>query len=324
MRLHTIVNARAGSVIGLDQTQLAGRLRDAFEAAGHQSVIEFAEPVDLSAAVTRAVALAPDVIIVGGGDGTVRSAATILKDSSIALGILPLGTLNRLARDLGIPLAIEQAASALAAGAIRNIDMAELNGRPFLCNSLLGLPPIYSRHRQRQRGLPLGQRLVGYARAVRQILRSRRKLTIALDDGTTRVQRRAISLAVSNNPYADNAGLIPQRPRLDGGELGIYIASHDSGWALAFAFVRAMLGQWRNDPKLDASVAHKIEIHSRKRLLRVSNDGEVEIFETPLRYRTLPGALKVLAPLSDDAAVERVADTHMAPDAGPAKGSGEI
>lgn len=296
MRLHTIINARAGSVIGLDQTALAQRLHGAFEASGHQSTIELVEPVDLVAAVARATTQSPDVIIVGGGDGTVRSAATILKDSRIALGILPLGTLNRLARDLGIPLALEAAASALAAGTIRQIDMAELNGRPFLCNSLLGLPPIYSRHRQRQRGLPLRRRLRGYARALRQILRTRRKLTITLDDGKKRVRRRAISVAVSNNPYADSAGLIPQRPRLDGGELGIYIASHDSGWALALAFLRAMSGKWRSDPKLDATTALKIDIHTRRLSLRVANDGEVEIVQTPLRYRTLPGALRVLAP----------------------------
>lgn len=296
MRLHTIVNGRAGSVIGLDRETLVQRLRDTLGGTGHDVEVEIVEPGDLTAAVERAAARSPEVIVVGGGDGTVRSAASLLLHGPIALGILPLGTLNRLARDLGIPVDIDGAAATLAGSSIREIDVAELNGRPFLCNSLIGLPPIYSRQRARQRGQPFVQRITAYAGTLRHILRSRRKLSITVDDGVERIKLRALSMAVSNNPYADAAGIIPKRPQLDRGELGVYIARHASGWALARAFARAMLGRWRTDPALIASVAHKLEIHTSKSSIRVSNDGEVEITETPLRYRSLPRALKVLAP----------------------------
>lgn len=296
MRIHAIINGRAGSVLGLDRVVLTERLTRALSEAGNDVRVEIVEPVDLSAAVARALSAAPDAIVVGGGDGTVRSAATLLKDSGTALGILPLGTLNRLARDLSIPLDIEQAASALAHAKVRRIDMAELNGRPFLCNSLIGLPPLYSRQRQRQRGQPLLPRIRGYASVLRHIARSRRKLTIVVDDGVERRKVRALSIAVSNNVYADAAGLMLRRPSLDRGELGVYVSRHESGFKLAMAFVRAMLGRWKSDPDLEASIAHKLQISSRKAALRVSSDGEVEIIETPLRYRTLPQSLKVLAP----------------------------
>ena len=213
-----------------------------------------------------------------------------------ALGILPLGTLNRLARDLNIPLDLEQAASALAHAEMRQIDMAELNGRPFTCNSLIGLPPIYSRQRQRQRGQPLIPRIRGYASVMRHIARSRRKLTIVVDDGVERRKVRALSIAISNNLYSDEAGVMLKRPVLDRGELGVFVSRHENGFGLAVAFVRAMLGRLRSDPKMEVSIAHKLEISTRKRALRVSNDGEVEIIETPLRYRSLPKSLKVLAP----------------------------
>ena len=297
MRLHTIVNGRAGSVINLDREALAARLRQTLGETGHDVEVEIVEPEELIPAITRAAATQVDAIVVGGGDGTIRAAAGILKDGPLALGILPLGTLNRLARDLNIPIDLDAAASALAHASIRSIDMAELNGQPFLCNSLIGLPPIYSRQRQRQRGQPFLQRIRAYTRAIRQILRSRRKLTITFDNGRERSRTRILSLAVSNNRYADNAGMIPKRPDLDHGELGVYIARHESGWALALAFARAMLGRWRSDPKLTATVARNIEIRTSKSQIRVSNDGEVELVETPLRYRSLPRALKVLAPV---------------------------
>jgi diacylglycerol kinase family enzyme len=295
--MHAIINGRAGTVLGLDKAALIERLRSALGETGNDVEIEIVEPVDLNAAIARALTGEPDAIVVGGGDGSIRSAATILKDSKTALGILPLGTLNRLARDLNIPLDLEQAASALAHASIREIDMAELNGRPFTCNSLIGLPPIYSRQRQRQRGQPLLPRIRGYASVLRHIARSRRKLTIVVDDGTERRKVRALSIAVSNNVYADVAGVVLTRPNLDRGELGVFVSRHKNGLAMALGFVRAMLGRWRSDPNLEVSVAHKLEISSRKPALRVSNDGEVEIIETPFRYRSLPKSLKVLAPV---------------------------
>jgi diacylglycerol kinase family enzyme len=296
MRIRAIINGRAGSVLGLDRVVLTERLTQALAGTGNDASVEIVEPVDLNAAIARALSDAPDAIVVGGGDGTIRSAATLLKGSETALGILPLGTLNRLARDLGIPLDIEQAATALANASVRHIDMAELNGRPFLCNSLIGLPPIYSRQRQRQRGQPLLPRIRGYASVLRHIARSRRKLTIVVDDGLERRKVRALSIAISNNVYADAAGLMLKRPALDQGQLGVYVSRHENGFGMAMAFVRAMLGRWKSDPNLEASVAQKLQISSRKPALRVSSDGEVEIIETPLRYRTLPKSLKVLAP----------------------------
>jgi diacylglycerol kinase family enzyme len=307
MRMHAIINGRAGSVLGLDRESLTARLDAALSANGHRVTVQIVDPVDLASSMARALETRPDVLVVGGGDGTIRSAATLLKDSPIALGILPLGTLNRLARDLDIPIDLEQAASALAHAEIRAIDMAELNGRPFLCNSLIGLPPIYSRQRQRQRGQPLLPRIRGYAAVLRHIARSRRKLTIIVDDGTERRKVRALSIAVSNNVYADVAGVMLRRPALDRGELGIYVSRHESGLSMAVAFVRAMLGGWRSDPNLEETIAHSCEISSSKTAMRVSNDGEVEIIETPLIYRSLSKSLKVLAPSPPQPVVEGTA-----------------
>jgi len=298
MRIHAIINGRAGTVLGLglSRESLRAKLDAALSVTGHEVTIDILDPADISAAIAQALRSDPDAIVVGGGDGTIRTAATLLKGSSTALGILPLGTLNRLARDLEIPLDLDGAAAALAHAEIRVIDMAELNGRPFLCNSLIGLPPIYSRQRQRQRGQPLIPRIRGYISVLRHIARSRRKLTIVVDDGTERRKVRALSTAVSNNVYADAAGVMLRRPALDRGELGIYVSRHESGLALAVAFLRAMLGLWRSDPNLEETIAHKCEMSSSKAALRVSNDGEVEIVATPLRYRSLPKSLKVLAP----------------------------
>ena len=82
-----------------------------------------------------------DAIVVGGGDGSVRTVAGVLADTGVPLGVLPLGTLNHFAKDLGIPLKVEQAAAAIAAGHTRNVDIAEVNGKTFINNSSIGIYP---------------------------------------------------------------------------------------------------------------------------------------------------------------------------------------
>ena len=79
--------------------------------------------------------------MVGGGDGSIRTVAGVLAETSVPLGVLPLGTLNHFAKDLGIPLPLKEAAATIAAGTIRIIDLADVNGETFINNSSIGIYP---------------------------------------------------------------------------------------------------------------------------------------------------------------------------------------
>jgi diacylglycerol kinase family enzyme len=296
MRLHAIINERAGSVLDQDLTAIAQSIKDPFIRAGHEITVEFCEPKKLVPLIEATAKRDIDAIIVGGGDGTVRSGARIAIDNSKTLGILPLGTLNRMARDLNIPLDIASAAEALATSKAGMIDVASLNGKIFLCNSLIGLPPEYSAERQRMRGRPWRERMVGYSRAIKTILSSRKRLRITIDDGAEQKPLRVISLAVANNAYCEEPGLGLVRPHLDKGELAVYASRHRSGWAMVRAMIRAVLGRWKGDPHLMQFRGHDITVRVARNWLRVSNDGEVETYATPLRYKSHPKALKILLP----------------------------
>src|SRR5207248_6027529 len=91
------------------------------------------------------------LVIVGGGDGTVAAAAAALAATETLLGILPLGTLNHFARDLGLPLNINEAVRLIASGPERRVDVAEMNGRIFINNSAIGLYPLMVIDRDLQR-----------------------------------------------------------------------------------------------------------------------------------------------------------------------------
>ena len=298
MRVHAVINRKAGSALGYSADRLANEAEAAFREVGHDITIDVVEPEAIETALDEAVAAAPDILVAGGGDGTIRSAASRLIGSGIALGILPLGTVNRLAHDLHIPLEPRAAVRALAKAGYREIDVAEVNGEIFLCNSMLGLPPEISEERQILRGQPLWPRLKGYFRLLRTILASRRHLEVLIDDDEKKTGRvRVLSLAVSNNLYRKEPSLIFTREGLDHGRLGVYIAKPHSGLGLLWVLARASMGLWSGDDRLDSLSAKRVTIKTRKKRLRLSNDGEVQTLRTPLHYQIHPKALRVFAPL---------------------------
>ncbi len=296
MRIHAILNARAGTLIDAGSRKVGDEIVTALNANGHSAAIELAEPEGIEAAMDRAIADDPDVLAIGGGDGTIKAAAARLAGTRIALGVIPLGTVNLLARDLGLPFDPVKAANIVANGEARAIDVASVNGDIFLCSSLLGLPIRMAEQRQDLRGGTFAERLHGYARMARDFLANRGRFTIEVDDGKTARRHRALSIAVSNNPLAETAGTFPTRERIDTGKLALYLSKHRTGAAMGWTILRRMAGNWRSDPDLEEVMADRITLHSKRSRVRLSNDGEVVELGTPLRYEIRPRALKVIIP----------------------------
>lgn len=302
MRIHAIVNKRAGTVLDWEGGPLREEILAAFRAEGHEVTLHLISPDELVPAIERALAEGCQALVVGGGDGTVRTAAMTLLGTDVPLGILPLGTLNRLARDLKIPFEVHAAAATLANGRVQAIDVGDVNGRIFLNNSVLGLTVIYSQYRQSLRGRPFLERMRGYATAFKEILKTRRRMDVDIDHGQSRMRLRVLSMAVSNNRYVEKASLMLQKEALTDGVLAAYISQHPSGWGLARAIVKAMLGRFSSDPHVVHLEAHEIDVSARRSRLRLANDGELEIVEMPLRYTIRPRALKVLVPAMESPA----------------------
>ncbi|MBX9684680.1 MAG: hypothetical protein K2X41_12920 [Hyphomicrobium sp.] len=296
MLVHAVINEKAGTALASDLASVTALIEKPFQQYGHDIVVEIVAPDQLTSTIERAAKTPADVIVIGGGDGTVRAGARIAMLNRKGLGIIPLGTLNRLARDLKIPLDIANASDALARGSLETIDVASVNDEIYLCNSLLGLPPEYSAMRQSMRGKPFVERMQGYVKVISGILSSRNRLHITIDDGREQTPLRVLSLAVANNAYCENPGIGLTRPALDGGELAIYASRHRSGWGMARALARAIMGRWKGDPHLQQFRAHDVTIRLSRPNVRLSNDGEVAMFATPLRYKIHPKALSILMP----------------------------
>ena len=137
MRVTVLLNAASGSGTAPDAArQIEQLLRD----AGHEPGIELARSGDQLRALARAAAKdRPDAVLAGGGDGTINTVAAALVDTAIPLGVLPLGTLNHFAKDLGLPLSLADAVGVALAGHVTAVDVGEVNGHVFLNYSSIGV-----------------------------------------------------------------------------------------------------------------------------------------------------------------------------------------
>ncbi|HVT39791.1 MAG TPA: diacylglycerol kinase family protein [Gemmatimonadaceae bacterium] len=295
-QLIVLINAGAGSD---DKEQQTHQLEEIFRSRGVEARIAVARTGDALREMARdAVRERPAVIVAGGGDGTIGAVASALVGTDIALGVLPLGTLNHFAKDLHIPQGLEEAVTNIVGGRIIQVDVGEVNGRIFLNNSSLGLYPRVVRIRKRQQERLGRGKWPAFVWAAFTVLRRHAFLPVRLAVNAQEVVRRTSFVFVGNNEY-EMAGIkIGRRKRLDGGQLSLYLPRRSGRLAMLVLAIRGLLGLLRKSRDLDALLAESIVVEPRQRHLHVANDGEVLLMETPLSYRSRPAALRVIVPHS--------------------------
>jgi diacylglycerol kinase family enzyme len=237
-----------------------------------------------------------DAIVIGGGDGSVRIAASVLSGSGIPLGIVPLGTLNHFAKDLGIPLRIEDAVGAIARGRVRAVDLAEVNGETFINNSSIGIYPYMVIDREARRARhKLGKWMAAvpaFLRMIRHFPRRRLRISAA---GFERPYRTPC-LFVGNNEYAVELFTLRRRKRLDSGKLWLYVVKPREPLEFFWMVCRLCFGRLDQTRDLDRFELAEAEVSAKTSRLPVALDGDVRILHTPLHYRSRPGALNVIVP----------------------------
>ena len=296
--LALVVNAAAGS--GEQPQELA--LRELFQSGGLAvRILPASSGDELRSITTSELRERPRMIVAGGGDGTVSAVASLLVGTDTALGVLPLGTLNHFAKDLRIPMALDQAVAVLAAGHETRIDVGAVNGRTFLNNSSLGIYPGIVRDRERQqRSLRRGKRWA-LIWATLTVLRRAPFLDVKLVlDGDER-SYRAPFVFIGNNSYAMEGFDVGTRESLRGGHLSVYVTRRQSRLGLVGLGFRALFSRLRQARDFEAITAHSVAVRSRHKHLLVASDGEVTLMETPLEYRSLPRALRVVVPAPEAA-----------------------
>jgi diacylglycerol kinase family enzyme len=292
--VHVIVNAGSGSVLG-DET--AQGLRERFIAFGIKAEVKLAENgKDIVRLAREAAEGEADLIVAGGGDGTISTVAIEASAAGKTLGILPLGTLNNFSKDLGIPQNLNAAVRVIAEGEVHQIDLAECNGRIFINNSSIGLyPKMVVRREQQQHKLGRGKWTAALWASLR-LFRISPFLKVDIEINGKTFERKTPFVFVGNNEYEMDMYLIGRRPSLEEGKLSLYFL-HRQGRAglimLLWKTVTGGLKQWKD---FEAVSTDHVTIRARRRRIRVAFDGETDLMRPPLEYRIRPKALKVIVP----------------------------
>jgi diacylglycerol kinase family enzyme len=275
----------------------------AFAAKGLQArVIVLQAGERIADTVDELLAQGARLIVAGGGDGTVNAVASRLLDRDAVLGLLPMGTLNHFARDLGIPFDLDSAAAIIAAGRERRTDVGEVNGRIFLNNANIGLyPRIVSERDHEQHHLGVGK-WPAMVRATWHALRHPASFHAAVCVDERTLERRTPFIFVGNNCYELEGFSIGRRRCLDGGVLALYVLRPKSTAGLIWLGLRALFGIGSHAKDFDAVETTELDVQGRHGEVDVATDGEVSCMAMPVRFRTRPRALRVVAPEPTDGA----------------------
>lgn len=250
---------------------------------------------EIVGALQRAGADRPDRIIVGGGDGTIRTAAQESMRCGAALGIMTLGTMNLLSKDLGLPLDPMEAAEAMASAVERAIDVGDVNGAIFLHSALIGVFPRIGVERERARREGGMRGYAGAAAGAAGVVWRAPSVGVELSVDGRPIRLRTFAVVVSNNRLRGDPSEPYRRIRLDEGALGLYVARHTGRLGLYRLLMSIGLGRWKFDSDIDEHGAREVVVRTR-RSLDVSCDGEIERMGPALRFGVRERALRALVP----------------------------
>jgi diacylglycerol kinase family enzyme len=296
--LSVTVILNAGSGHG-DQAKVEAEIRAGLEAAGREHRIAVAaSAADVDREARLAVRSgASQIIVAAGGDGTINLVAGIVLQSGIPFGVIPLGTFNYFARDLGIPLDPRAAAMAVATGTIRHVHVARVNGHLFLNNASFGLYRKLLEERERYKHRLGRYKIVAVLAALATVWQHRHSYLLRMElDGKPTTLRTPLLFFGLNSLQLEKLDLDVARCT-QAGQMAVIALQPTSRWHLMGLALRAALHGLRDSPDLRCHGASHVEVTlPGRRTTRVAVDGESFECDLPLQFEMLRDALPVVVP----------------------------
>ena len=299
---HVMLNANSGTALAgeVGAEQIVAR----FAELGHRISID----ADCDKPFERRLLAARNsqarVLVAAGGDGTATALAKIAVETGRPLAVMPLGTANLLARDLNLPLTLDEWFAGLPSMVEREIDYGEVNGQIFLHKVVIGTVPGIAAVREKIRGNGTWAARFGFlTHFFRTLSRIRRFAVEVTPDAGDPLIHRVHAIAVANNDYEEALGKVFARSRLDAGFLSLYIVRSLSPVDALRLGAEMLIGNWRQDESLEIERVRAVTVRTRRRKVRAMIDGEVGMIDGPFEFRIHPRGLKVLAgPVAEEAA----------------------
>lgn len=299
MNYQIVVNSKSGDGIFRDQAQ-QDRLKQVFLDRGHKVTLSVVEPGKLEAVLNEKANSDDEILIVGGGDGTITTAARLLHGTGKTLGVLPLGTFNLEARDLNLSLDPFLAAEQLIDSEAVPIDLLKVNDEYCMCATVIGFYPALAKARESFHGRSWWVKSLRIIREIATVAVASPALNLTISAEGKTYHRRTRLTAFSPGGYEESMGLIPVRKDLASGKLTAYVSEHLSRGEMLMAAFGYLSGKLLNTEKMTKIESSEIILNvKRRKKLPTMIDGEILKITLPCRLQILPRALKVLRPKSN-------------------------
>ncbi|WP_375203307.1 diacylglycerol/lipid kinase family protein [Hyphococcus sp.] len=297
MCVYTFINVNSGGVQSIGPERASSILFHELKEAGLDCSMTLGGPADFDAFAQKAKnADDSSMVAIAGGDGTLAMAAAAFLNTQIPVLLLPGGTMNLIAHDLGIGGDLEMAVRNVAACRPRRIDVATINDRAFLNNVVFGDYAEMAEARETIRDAEsMDERLGAISEATHTFMNSTpRNFRIEYPGGVREIGSNV--LMVSNNPYTHAMDMRPRRKRLDSGKLTIYLAESQDGIDLIARLVEVMRGELGQSSAIEHVDAEYCVIHADSDTILAAVDGEPMEMKTPVHISIKPRALTILRP----------------------------
>ncbi|WP_075221943.1 diacylglycerol/lipid kinase family protein [Acuticoccus yangtzensis] len=254
-------------------------------------------PGDLGEQLVASREAPDDIIIVSGGDGTIRATIETHRGHGRPIGILPAGTMNLLALDFGIPEDPDEAAQVIASGHTRNVDYGCVENHVFLHTLFTGLPVRIGVHREARRGkMSALDRIWLAAHALTTLPRDPKLSLSALRDEGGMTELTSPSFALLVGTLGTQMLPRPRRETVDGGNMTIFAIHPKTGADVARMLLRGAFGQLASDDQIDKVVATRATIKGPRRRMHAMLDGEDTLIPSPAEVTIVQGEIQVFAP----------------------------
>jgi diacylglycerol kinase family enzyme len=292
-----LLNRNGGTVLRLGEEALHAMIESS-PLSSFVSAVHFAGIADMEEALNSLARDNPHGVLVGGGDGTALYAAEKLAETKTPFGIVPLGTMNLLARDLGAAATLEDTLQRFERFSPARIDAGDVNGRLFLCAAVIGFVPEGAVAREELRSEVSIESLTRFLSTIRRGIggQIRNDLVLKSKEDDKGFPLNTTSLIIANNAFAHRPGMASPfaREALDTGRLAVYSAA-PAGMMDGLKMALSMWqGNWQNHDSITSFEMTELIVDCSEKNMLVSLDGEPVEIESPLRFSVRAKAVPVL------------------------------
>jgi diacylglycerol kinase family enzyme len=258
-------------------------------------VVEVKRDINVAGIIRERMAQGRRLFVAAGGDGTINSVIQPLVNTEAVLGVIPVGTFNHFAKDVGLPLDWRAALDVVVSGETRSVDAARINDHFFVNNVSMGLyPELVARREEKGRNYPKWKARLWAAYAT---LRKFPHVTVVVETAHHQEVIRTHVLMLSNNTYdLSRMGVEAPRNTMSEGRLSVYWLPHISRLSLMSFGAHYLAGRVRQTPGFRSFKTTRMKMQSSHKRLRLGVDGELLTLKMPIVVTIAPQGLAVRVP----------------------------